>query len=96
MTKNYELMVILSPKLNSEEADALNESIMGLVRDNGGEIVRTDPWGRRMLAYPIKKMQEGYYYVNYFTLESTTVKVLKRLMNINENVLRHMFVLRGE
>lgn len=89
-------MVIISPKLNGEEADALNESIMGLVRDNGGEIVRTDPWGRRMLAYPIKKMHEGYYYVNYFKLESTTVKVLKRLMNINENVLRHMFVLRGE
>lgn len=96
MIKNYELMVIISPKLSSEEADAANEAILNLVRDNGGEIAKTDAWGRRMLAYAINKMQEGYYYVNYFSLESTTVKVLKRQMNINEKVLRHMFVARGE
>lgn len=96
MIKNYELMVIVSPKLNSDEADAANEAILNLVRENGGEIAKTDAWGRKLLAYPINKMLEGYYYVNYFSLESTTVKVLKRLMNINENILRHMFVARGE
>jgi len=96
MIKNYELMVIVSPKLSNDEADAANEAILSQVRENGGEIAKTDPWGRRMLAYPINKMQEGYYYVNYFSLESTTVKMLKRLMNINENILRHMFVARGE
>jgi len=96
MIKNYELMVIVSPKLSNDEADAANEAILSQVGENGGEIAKTDPWGRRMLAYPINKMQEGYYYVNYFSLESTTVKMLKRLMNINENILRHMFVARGE
>lgn len=96
MIKNYELMVIISPKLTGDEADAANEAILNLVRDNAGQIVKTDAWGRRMLAYPINKVQEGYYYVNYFSLESTTVKVLKRQMNINEHVLRHMFVARGE
>lgn len=96
MTKNYELMVIISPKLSNDEADAANEAILALVRENQGNIVKTDPWGKKMLAYPINKLQEGYYYVNYFSLESTTVKTLKRLMNINENVLRHIFVARGE
>jgi small subunit ribosomal protein S6 len=96
MIKNYELMVIVSPKLSSEEAEAANEAILNSVRENGGEIAKTDPWGRRMLAYPINKMQEGYYYVNYFSLESTTVSMLKRQMNINEKILRHMFVARGE
>ena len=96
MTKDYELMVILSPRLNADEATALNETILGLVRDNGGEIIKTDPWGRRMLAYPIEKVQEAYYYVNYFKLDSLAVKPLKRLFNINENIMRHMFVLRDE
>lgn len=96
MIKNYELMVIISPKLSSDEADATNEAILNLAREESGEIIKTDNWGKKMLAYPISKMQEGYYYVNYFKLESTAVKGMKRLMNINEKVLRHMFVVRGE
>lgn len=94
MTKDYELMVILSPRLNADEANSLNESLLTLVRDNGGEIIKTDPWGKRMLAYPINKVQEAYYFVNYFKLDSLAIKALKRLFNINENVLRHMFIVR--
>ena len=94
MTKNYELMVIVSPRLNKEEADAVNENVLNLVRNSGGNVIKTDPWGRKMLAYPIKKMQEGYYYVNYFDMESTSVKAIKAQMNITEDILRHMFVVR--
>ncbi|PKN73059.1 MAG: 30S ribosomal protein S6 [Candidatus Cloacimonetes bacterium HGW-Cloacimonetes-3] len=96
MTKDYELMVILSPRLNADEANSLNDSILAQIVDNGGEIIKTDPWGRRMLAYPINKVQEAYYYVNYFKLDSQAVKPLKRLYNINEDIMRHMFVARGE
>jgi small subunit ribosomal protein S6 len=96
MTKDYELMVILSPRLNADEANSLNDSILAQIVENGGEIIKTDPWGRRMLAYPINKVQEAYYYVNYFKLDSLVVKTLKRLYNINENIMRHMFIVRGE
>jgi small subunit ribosomal protein S6 len=95
MTKDYELMVILNPRLNADEANSLNESILTMLRENGGEIIKTDPWGKRMLAYPIEKVQDAYYYVNYFKLDTQAVKPLKRLFNINENILRHMFVARG-
>ncbi len=94
MTKDYELMVILNPRLNADEANSLNESILTLLRENGGEIIKTDPWGKRMLAYSIEKVQDAYYYVNYFKLDTQAVKPLKRLFNINENILRHMFVAR--
>ncbi|GAB1468346.1 30S ribosomal protein S6 [Candidatus Cloacimonadota bacterium] len=96
MTKDYELMVILSPSLNADEANSLNDGILAQIVENGGEIIKTDPWGRRMLAYPINKVQEAYYYVNYIKLDSQAVKPLKRLYNINENIMRHMFVARGE
>ncbi|MBP7333873.1 MAG: 30S ribosomal protein S6, partial [Candidatus Cloacimonas sp.] len=48
--------------------------------------------GKRMLAYPIKKHKEGYYFVDYFKLDSLAVKKLKAQFNINENILRHLFV----
>lgn len=95
MTKDYELMIILTPKLNADEATSMNESLLNIVRENGGEIIKTDPWGRRMLAYPINKVQEAYYFVNYFKLDSLAVKKIKALFNINENILRHMFVVRS-
>lgn len=94
MSKNYELMAIISPKLSEDEANALNESILALAKGRGGVIVKTDAWGKRMLAYPINKLQDAYYYVNYLTLESAAVKDIKHQMNINETILRHMFVAR--
>lgn len=96
MIKNYELMVILSPKLNEEEANQLNESILASVKEQGGENIKTDPWGRRMLAYPINKLQEGYYFLNYIKMESTNVKNVKQQLGISENVIRHMFVAKDE
>jgi small subunit ribosomal protein S6 len=85
-------MVILSPKLSDDEANALNESILALVKEQGGEVIKTDPWGKRMLAYPINKNQEAYYYVNYLNLETSAVKGIKQQLGINEQVLRHMFI----
>ncbi|MBW6514219.1 MAG: 30S ribosomal protein S6 [Candidatus Syntrophosphaera sp.] len=96
MIRNYELMVIISPELSEEEAGALNESILALVKEQSGEIIKTDPWGRRMLAYPINKRQEAYYFVNYFKMETAGVKAIKSQLNINEKVLRHMFIAKDE
>ncbi|MEN6444692.1 MAG: 30S ribosomal protein S6 [Candidatus Cloacimonas sp.] len=92
MTKDYELMLILTPALSLEEAKAMNDSLLSFVTDNGGEIIKIDPWGKRMLAYPIKKFREGYYFVDYFKLDSLLIKKWKALFNINENIIRHIFV----
>jgi small subunit ribosomal protein S6 len=96
MIKDYELMVMFTPKLNADEANAANEAVLTQLRESGAEIIKTDPWGKRMLAYPIEKMQEAYYYVNYLKMDSLAVKALKQQFNINEAIIRHMFVARGE
>lgn len=96
MIKDYELMVMYTPKLNADEANAANEAVLNQLRDSGAEIIKTDPWGKRMLAYPIEKMQEAHYFVNYFKMDSLAVKALKKQFNINEAIMRHMFVARGE
>jgi len=69
---------------------------LSLVKDQQGEIVKIDPWGKRLLAYPINKLQEGYYFVDYFKLESTALKNVKRQINLNEQVIRHMFIAKED
>lgn len=96
MTKDYELMVMFTPKLTTDEANAANEAVLTQLRTSGAEIIKTDLWGKRILAYPINKLQEAYYYVNYMKMDSLAVKAIKQSFNINENIVRHMFVARGE
>lgn len=94
MIKEYELMMMYIPKLNSEEADLANEAALSLLREAGAEIIKTDPWGKRILAYPIEKLNEAYYYVNYLKMDSLAVKAIKQQFNITEKIMRHMFVAR--
>ena len=96
MIKDYELMVMFTPKLSAESAEAANEAILTTLREAGAEIIKTDAWGKRMLAYPIDKHLEAYYYVNYMKLDSLAVKAIRQQFNINENIIRHMFVDRNE
>ncbi|MCB5259555.1 MAG: 30S ribosomal protein S6 [Candidatus Cloacimonetes bacterium] len=96
MIKDYELMVMFTPKLSAENADAANEAALKTLQEAGAEIIKTDAWGKRMLAYPIDKHQEAYYYVNYMKMDSLSIKAIKQQFNINENIIRHMFVARDE
>ncbi len=89
-------MMMYIPKLNSEEADLANEAALNLLREAGAEIIKTDPWGKRILAYPIEKLNEAYYYVNYLKMDSLAVKAIKQQFNITEKIMRHMFVARDE
>ena len=92
MIKDYELMVMYVPTLNQDEANLANEALIKLLTDNGAEIIKTDSWGKRMLAYEIEKYKEAHYFVNYFKLESLALKGITQLLNINESIMRHMFV----
>ncbi len=90
----YELMYVISPRLMVEEIDSTIERIQGLVQDAGGEILLTDNWGRRRLAYPIKHHFEGTYVLTHMTLPPERVAGFERAMHLNEHVLRHL-VIRG-
>ncbi|MBM4399941.1 MAG: 30S ribosomal protein S6 [Candidatus Cloacimonetes bacterium] len=96
MIKDYECMIILKPQLNQDEAVKQNENAVNIIIDNGGELIKTDNWGKRQLNYPINKQNEGYYFINYFRMESTNVKQIQRLYNINDNILRFIIVDRHQ
>jgi small subunit ribosomal protein S6 len=93
---SYELMYVIVPNLEDENYAAANQRFSDLVTDNGGRVDKIDVWGKRRLAYEIKKWREGYYTLMYFDAPAEAVKELDRVLRINENVLRHMVVRRED
>ncbi len=89
MQKKYESMVVFSPSLTDEALKEANEKILSFIKENGGEILKTDEWGKKTLAYEIKKFNEGFYFVNYFNLEPAKTHDLERTYRLNENIIRY-------
>lgn len=92
----YEVMYILDPQLDEEAIGALVERFEKIVTDGGGEIEKTDRWGKRRLAYEIDDRTEGFYVVMNFRSESAPAKELERVMKISDGVIRHLLVRREE
>ena len=90
--RDYEIATIL--KLDKDESGLapLTETIESWIAGAGGEVASVDNWGRRKLAYPIKKQQEGHYVFWYASLPPTAPVELERQMRLNEDVLRFMVV----
>jgi small subunit ribosomal protein S6 len=94
--RDYELVVIISPDVAEEDVPATIEKINQLVIGRGGEISQVDHWGRRKLAYPIKRHLEGNYVVSQVKLEPGQVVGLAAGLRLSEEVLRHLLVRVGE
>jgi small subunit ribosomal protein S6 len=86
--RHYELMVILDPDLEERTVAPSLDKFLNVVRKGGGSIEKVDIWGRRKLAYEIKKKSEGIYAVVDLTTEPADAKELDRQLNLNESVLR--------
>jgi small subunit ribosomal protein S6 len=82
--RHYELMVILEERTVSPSL----EKFLNVVRKGGGTVEKVDIWGRRRLAYEIRKKSEGIYAVVDMTAEPDVAKELDRQLNLNESVLR--------
>ena len=88
---NYELMVIFTPVLSEEEFKTAQNKFAALVKDNGGEILHTNPWGLKSLAYPIAKKTTGLYWVMEYTAPTSFNEKLKIQLLRDESVMRHMY-----
>lgn len=86
--REYELMYISRPKLDSDQQEALQERVTGLITRDGGEITGVDVWGRRRLGYPIDHETEGHYVVLNFKGEEGIVREVNRILSISDDFLR--------
>ena len=95
MTHQYELMVILDPEIDERTVAPSLDKFLGVITSDGGSVENVDIWGRRRLAYEIKKKSEGIYAVVNFTATAAATQELDRQLKLSEAVLRTK-VLRAE
>lgn len=86
--RDYEVMVILDPDLEERTIAPSLETFLNVVRNDGGTVHSVDIWGKRRLAYEIKKHSEGIYVVVNFTTTPEATAELDRQLNLSEAVLR--------
>jgi small subunit ribosomal protein S6 len=92
----YEILLLLDPDLPEEKQGEVVARVRTLIEQGGGTVDRHDAWGRRKLAYPIQKKEEGVYHLISFTSEAETLDELSRILKIDDDVLRHMATRRPE
>ena len=93
--KKYEIVLILDPTLEDSEVDDKFESVLEILRSQGAEILedQTLDWGKRKLAYPIKKKVTGIYRIYRFNSQTQSIAEIERRLRIDEQVLRSLIVL---
>jgi len=94
--RDYELVVILSPELTEDDVPAAIDRLTRLIADRGGEVKDINRWGRRKLAYPIKRHLEGSYLVTQVRLDPNRASDVEAGLRISEEVLRHLLVRVGD
>jgi small subunit ribosomal protein S6 len=86
--RHYELMVILDPETEERTVGTTVDKFLQVVTKDGGTIDNVDIWGRRRLAYDIKKKSEGIYVLVNLTAEPATAQELDRQLGLSESVMR--------
>jgi small subunit ribosomal protein S6 len=92
----YELIFIIAPTLEDEALQAQVDSVANRVTTLGGEVSKIDIWGRRRLAYPIKKFHDGLYVLFNMQMPPEAINELERGLKLSEEVIRHLVVRDGE
>ena len=95
MTRAYEVMVILDPSLEERTIEPSLDKYLNVIRKDGGSVDKVDVWGRRRLAYEVKKNAEGIYAVISLTAEPATVKEFDRQLTLNEAIRRTKVIRPG-
>ena len=89
--REYELMFVVDPRLSDEEVVALSQDFQKMITDEGGIIAKEESWGKRKLAYPIKKLNEGHYVLLYVQSEdSSPFEMARQRMQQSDDVLRYL------
>lgn len=88
--REYETVFILRPKMDDAGIEKEIDAVKKTIQDGKGEVTGVHKWGRRKLAYTIRKANEGIYTLIRFRSEPDVLRELDRRYKINESILRHL------
>ena len=90
--KNYELLAVFKPSLDSEELDKVVEKITEEIVSYKGSVESVDKMGRKKLAYDVQGYRDGFFANLVVAIPAESIVEFKRNLKLNENVLRFMFM----
>ena len=90
----YELLYVVMPDLDEETTKTVEEKFAGIIAGNGGEVTKTDVWGKRKLAYPIQYKTDGHYVLVEFNGGADLPRELERNLKNDERILRFLVTRR--
>lgn len=90
--QRYEVVAIVLADLNEDDITALIERVQTIITDRKGAIAKVDKWGKRHLAYEIKKQRDGYYFLIDFAGDGAIVNEIERNCKIDDRVIKFMTV----
>ena len=92
MNRKYELVYVVSPEASDEQVGDLHTQVDAIVKRMGGQIEKTDNWGRRKLAYEIGRHKEGTYVLEVINGGGDLMKEIDRRLKVIDLVIRHLVV----
>jgi small subunit ribosomal protein S6 len=92
MSRKYELVYVVSPEASDEQVAELHTQVEAIVQRIGGQIEKTDNWGRRKLAYEIGRHKEGTYVLEVINGGGELMKEIDRRLKVTDLVIRHLVV----
>jgi small subunit ribosomal protein S6 len=92
MNRKYELVYIVSPDASDDQVADLNSQVEAIVQRMGGQLEKTEPWGRRKLAYEIGRHKEGIYVLDVINGNGDLMKEIDRRLKVSDLIIRHLVV----
>jgi small subunit ribosomal protein S6 len=94
--RQYELIIIIQPDLDEDTTNGVVERVQGMITDNGGEILNTDLWGPKPLAYTIQGFHEGYYVYMDVQFKPEFGAELKQNLRYIEPIIRYLLTKKND
>jgi small subunit ribosomal protein S6 len=90
--RNYEVGLIIHPDTNQQALDELLTKVKGWISEGGGTVSKVDLWGKRRMAYAIRKQRDGVYAFLYADLPESVPAALERNMRLTEAIMRFAII----
>jgi small subunit ribosomal protein S6 len=90
--RTYEILFIADPNLGEPEVDALAAQVQGFVEKDGGKLQRMEKWGKKRLAYDVRRHREGYYVLLVVEGTGAMVKEVERRIKVADGIIRFLTV----
>jgi small subunit ribosomal protein S6 len=90
--KKYETVIVFDPTLDEERISTKVQDLERRIREAGGDVQATNHWGKRKLAYPMGKKENGLYVMLQYVSPGGEIAEVDRALRLDDTVLRHMTV----